>query len=255
MNITITGLGLRVGGARFIEGLSLEIVSGSFVAIVGPNGSGKSTLLRAIYRALKPDAGRILIGTSDVWQTVPREAAKLRAVVTQHQTSNDGLLVRDVVATGRHAYQSWHRRETLEDRERVDEALVRCAALHLLDRRYSSLSGGERQRVLLARALTQDAPVLLLDEPTNHLDITAQHDLLDLLESVALTRVVVLHDLDHAVAHANRVIVMQRGRVRADGPPSDTLTPDLTREVFHVDSRIVEHPITGRPHLVTAPAR
>lgn len=255
MKIAITDLDLSVGGTRFIEELSLEITSGEFVAIVGPNGSGKSTLLRAMYRALKPDAGCILIGSANVWDVAPRKAAQLRAVVTQHQTSNDSMLVRDIVATGRHAHQSWYRGETKIDRDHAEAALIRCGAAHMADRKYATLSGGERQRVLLARALTQDAPVLMLDEPTNHLDITAQHDLLNLLESVDLTRVVVLHDLNHAVAHADRIVVMHEGRIKAAGIPSETLTSELTREVFAVDSRLIEHPITGRPHLLTAPMR
>lgn len=252
MKLSIDELQVSVGGRPFIEQLSLDIEPGAFVAIVGPNGSGKSTLLRALYRALKPDTGQIIIGTTDVWEASPREAAKLRAVVTQHQTNNDGLRVSDIVATGRHVHQPWFRGESVRDRDVIESALQRCRAAHLSDRRYSTLSGGERQRVLLARALAQDAPVLLLDEPTNHLDVTAQHELLELLAAVELTRIIVLHDLDHAVAHADRIIVMKDGRVHADGPPAQTLTPSLTNDVFHVDSRIIDHPITGRPHIVTA---
>lgn len=253
MRVRIEDLGVTLGGNRLIDGLSLDIETGAFVAIVGPNGSGKSTLLRAIYRALKPDAGRILIGDKDVSTLKPRDAAKLRAVVTQHQTANDSLLVRDVVATGRHAHHSWLRPESSHDRDMALLALAECGAEHLLDRHYSTLSGGERQRVLLARALTQDAAVLLLDEPTNHLDVTAQLDLLALLDAVTLTRIVVLHDLSHAVAHADTLVVMQDGAIRAVGNPVDVLTSALTEEVFGCRSLLIEHPLTGRPHVVTAP--
>jgi len=253
MRVSLDHVTISLGGRPFIDDLSLEVEQGSFVAIVGPNGSGKSTLLRAMYQALQPDSGSILIGDTDVSTITPRHAAQLRAVVTQHQTTNDSLLVRDVIATGRHAHQRWFAVESAADREIMRLCLEKCGAAHLLDRRYLTLSGGERQRVLLARALVQDAPVLLLDEPTNHLDVRAQHDLLALLEDVDLTRVVVLHDLDHAVAHADHLFLVHEGRIRASGHPVQVLTSGLTEEVFGCRSAIIEHPLTGRPHLVTAP--
>lgn len=253
MRVALEHVGVTLGGRRFIDDLSLVVVEGSFVAIVGPNGSGKSTLLKAMYRALTPDAGRVLIGETDVASVKPREAARLRAVVTQHQTGNESLLVRDVVATGRHAHHSWLTPESQVDRDIMYGALERCGAEHLLDRRFATLSGGERQRVLLARALSQEAAVLLLDEPTNHLDVKSRYDLLALLESVSLTRVVVLHDLDQAVAYADHVIVVHEGRIEASGDPVEVLDAALTRKVFGCRSQVVEHPLTGRPHLVTAP--
>lgn len=253
MKVRLEKLSVSLGGRQFIEHMNLEIAEGSFTAIVGPNGSGKSTVLRAMYRALKPDSGRVLMGDTDVARIRPREAARLRAVVTQHQTANDALLVRDIVATGRHAHQNWFAPESSADREITRLSLGQCGAEHLVDRQYITLSGGERQRVLLARALSQDAAVLLLDEPTNHLDVTAQQDLLALLDSVTLTRIVVLHDLDHAVAHADHLIVMHEGQIRAEGDPVHILTSELTEEVFGCRSRIIEHPLTGRPLVVTAP--
>ncbi|MBD8207916.1 MULTISPECIES: ATP-binding cassette domain-containing protein [unclassified Microbacterium] len=249
----LENLGISLGGHRFIDGMNLEIPEGSFTAIVGPNGSGKSTVLRAMYRALTPDSGQVLMGETDVATIRPRAAARLRAVVTQHQTANESLLVRDIVATGRHAHQKWYMSESAADRDIARRMLSQCGAGHLLDRQYITLSGGERQRVLLARALSQDAAVLLLDEPTNHLDVTAQHELLALLDSVALTRIVVLHDLDHAVAHADHLVVMHKGEIRAAGRPVEVLTTELTEEVFGCRSRVIEHPLTGRSLVVTAP--
>lgn len=253
MKVQLEKISISLGGRRFIDGMDLVIAEGSFTAIVGPNGSGKSTILRAMYRALKPDSGRVMMGDADVARIAPRAAARLRAVVTQHQTANDALLVRDIVATGRHAHQNWFAPESEADREIMELSLARCGADHLVDRQYITLSGGERQRVLLARALSQDAAVLLLDEPTNHLDVTAQHDLLALLDSVALTRVVVLHDLDHAVAHSDHLVVMHQGRIRAAGDPVQILSTELTEEVFGCRSAIIDHPLTGRPMVVTAP--
>jgi iron complex transport system ATP-binding protein len=253
VKISVNGVSVRVGPRTLVHDVDLTIGEGAFVAIVGPNGAGKSTLLRTLYRAVRPDLGAVVIGGTDVWAARPRDVARLRAVVTQHQATADGLLVRDVVATGRFARQRWYQRDGHADRDAVDAALDRCRVGHLAGRAFPTLSGGERQRVLLARALAQDAPVLLLDEPTNHLDITAQLDTLTLLAELPVTRVVVLHDLDHAVAHADTLVVMHQGALVAHGRPEGVLTPELAERVFHVRARIVSHPLTRRPHLVVAP--
>jgi iron complex transport system ATP-binding protein len=121
------------------------------------------------------------------------------------------------------------------------------------NRVFASLSGGERQRVLVARALAQQAPVLL-DEPTNHLDIGSQHDLLELVRDLGLTTIAALHDLDHATAYCDNLVLLDTGTVIAAGDPATVLTEDRVSEVFGVHSAIVSHPLTGRPHFVTAPA-
>ncbi|WP_328470650.1 ABC transporter ATP-binding protein [Streptomyces sp. NBC_00448] len=249
----MSDVSVRIGPRTLIDEVDLTIAEGSFVAIVGPNGAGKSTLLRTIYRAVRPDAGAVVIGDTDVWTARPRDVARLRAVVTQHQAAADGLLVRDIVATGRFARQRWYQRDGHGDHDAVDTALDRCRVGHLAQRTFQTLSGGERQRVLLARALAQDAPVLLLDEPTNHLDITAQLDTLTLLADLPVTRIAVLHDLDHAVAYADTLVVMHQGVLVAKGSPEEALTPDLAERVFRVRAQVVDHPITSRPHLVVAP--
>jgi iron complex transport system ATP-binding protein len=134
----------------------------------------------------------------------------------------------------------------------ITRALRQTGAESLARRMFSTLSGGERQRVLLARALAQEASVLLLDEPTNHLDPRAQLDLLDLLGTLELTRIAVLHDLDHALAYADTAAVLHSGRLVASGPPREIFTDELTTAVFGVRSQLMEHPLTGRPHLLTA---
>ena len=254
MRISLSDVSVRIGSRALLDAVDLEIPDGSFVAIVGPNGAGKSTLLRTIYRALRPNSGVVLIGYTDVWAARPREVARLRAVVTQHQAVADGLLVRDVVATGRFARQRWYQRDGGDDRDAVDTALDRCRVGQLGHRPFQTLSGGERQRVLLARALAQGAPVLLLDEPTNHLDITAQLDTLALLADLPVTRITVLHDLDHAVAYADLLIVMHEGVVVGNGPPTSVLSSELAERVFRIRAQVVVvHPITHRPHIVVAP--
>lgn len=117
---------------------------------------------------------------------------------------------------------------------------------------FATLSGGERQRVLVARALTQQALVLLPDEPTNHLDIGAQLELLDLVRDLRLTTAAALHDLDHATMYCDRLVLVHDGRVVVSGSPAEVLVPQRVAGVFGVESAVVPHPLTGRPHFVTA---
>ncbi|HLT59738.1 MAG TPA: ABC transporter ATP-binding protein, partial [Microlunatus sp.] len=166
MKVTCSDVSAVLGRRTVLSGISLEVPTGSLTAIVGPNGSGKSTLLRVLYRAVRPTRGSAVIGETDVWRAGPRTAARLRAVVPQHQPSQSGLRVREVVELGRYAHLRWFDRTRRDDRKAVDQALSRVGITGLAERPIGALSGGERQRVLLARALVQQAPVLLLDEPT-----------------------------------------------------------------------------------------
>lgn len=202
MKVTCSDVSAVLGRRTVLSGISLEVPTGSLTAIVGPNGSGKSTLLRVLYRAVRPTRGSAVIGETDVWRAGPRTAARLRAVVPQHQPSQSGLRVREVVELGRYAHLRWFDRTRRDDRKAVDQALSRVGITGLAERPIGALSGGERQRVLLARALVQQAPVLLLDEPTEHLDRDAAAPLLrglltpDGLFGADRTVVVATHHLD-----------------------------------------------------------
>ena len=253
MRVDLQAVSIRLGSDPIVHEVDLSVPDGAFLAIVGPNGSGKTTLLRAIYQAVRPCGGAVLIGGREVRAVPPREAARLRAVVPQFQDTGIGLTAEEVVSTGRHSHLRWWATERTTDRDVITQALHRTGADLFAGRMFSTLSGGERQRVLLARALAQEASTLLLDEPTNHLDPRAQLDLLDLLGTLDLTRIAVLHDLDHALAYADVVAVLHAGRLVASGPPSEVLTDELTTTVFGVQSQLMQHPLTGRPHLLTAP--
>ncbi|MDR7188162.1 iron complex transport system ATP-binding protein [Microbacterium sp. BE35] len=253
MEIDLTEVEVRLGSDLILDGVNLEVPSGCFLALVGPNGSGKTTLLRSIYYTLRGFGGTIQIGGTDVRTMRPRAAASRRAVVPQFQSLGIALTVAEIVATGTHARRSWWSTDGESERAAVEAALARVDALSLAQRRFNDLSGGERQKVMVARALAQDASTLLLDEPTNHLDVRAQLDLLQLISGLTMTRIAVLHDLDHAVAYADLVAVLEEGRLIAVGRPAEVLDDQLTRRVFGVRSRVITHPITGQQHLVTGP--
>ncbi|MYQ67724.1 ATP-binding cassette domain-containing protein [Streptomyces sp. SID4950] len=224
------------------------------VGLIGPNGSGKSTLLRSAYRVLRPVAGAVLIGGEDVWGLSAREAARRRAIVTQHTVLGAEFTVEEVVAMGRTPHRGTLDRDGAEDHRTVRRALEDVHMAWASGRSFATLSGGEQQRVLLARALAQEAGLLILDEPTNHLDVRAQFDVLDLLRDLGMTTLTALHDLDHAVSYCDRVAVMAEGGLVAVGPPADVLTPELVHRVFGVRAVLDTHPLTGRPRIAVASA-
>ncbi|GAA4661252.1 ABC transporter ATP-binding protein [Arthrobacter cryoconiti] len=251
--IELKAVSIRLANESIVHNVDLSIPSGAFLAVVGPNGSGKTTLLRAIYRAVKLSAGAIFIRDRDVSRIPMAAAARQRAVVPQFQDADVALTAADIVGTGRHTHTPWWAVQRPTEQDAVLDALQMAGAKELAGRMFGTLSGGERQRVLLARALAQKAETLLLDEPTNHLDARAQLELMELLSNLTLTRVAVLHDLDQALAYADLIAVMHAGQVVATGPPAEVLTNELTSKVFGVRSSIMKHPLTGRPHLLTAP--
>ncbi|WP_433171750.1 ABC transporter ATP-binding protein [Actinoallomurus sp. CA-150999] len=252
MRLRIAGLSARIDARPILSDVELTAEPGEFVALVGPNGSGKSTLLRTVYRALRPTAGVISLDGADLWAMRARQAARRRAVVTQHGDVDAELSVAEVVTMGRGPHKGLLDRENDTDRAVVRTSLERVGMVGEAGRPFSTLSGGERQRVLLARALAQQAPLLVLDEPTNHLDVRAQLDLLDLVRDLGLTLLAALHDLDHAAAYGDRVVVLEQGRIVGHGPPLEVLTPELIAQVFGVRAHIGPHPITGRPHIAVA---
>ncbi|MER7205950.1 ABC transporter ATP-binding protein [Streptosporangium sp. NPDC000239] len=249
MRVEVTGLNLPLGG---VEGVALRVEPGEFVGLIGPNGSGKSTLLRALYRALRPDDGTVLVGGDDVWRALTaRESAGRISVVAQHGGDGFDFTVAELVATGR----TPHRTSPSADREIVTAALERVGMTGMAERLYSTLSGGERQRALLARAVAQRGALLVLDEPTNHLDVNAQFELLGLVRSLGVTTLAALHELNLAAAYCDRLYVLEAGRVVAHGSPGEVLTPALLAEVFGVRSHLGVNPLTGRPNLTFAPLK
>ncbi|WP_440899114.1 ABC transporter ATP-binding protein, partial [Actinosynnema sp.] len=240
--VVVDGVSVELGGSPVVAGASLTVGAGEVVGVVGPNGSGKSTLLRAVYRALRPAAGAVRVDGADVWGLTARESARRTAVVVQESGSDFVLTVADVVAMGRNPHKGPLDRDTADDRRICAEAVARTGVAHLAGRDFDTLSGGEKQRVLLARALAQQPRLLVLDEPTNHLDIRYQLELLDLVRALGTTTLTVMHDLALAVAYCDRVHVLHRGRVVADGPPARVLTAELVAEVFGVRAGPWVHP-------------
>lgn len=232
--LSAAGLVLRRGGQLAVNGVSLGLAAGQWVALVGPNGAGKSTLLMLLAGLRRPDAGeaRLFGRPLQAWPAAQR--AQRVAWLSQQGQAEGEIAARDVVRLGRLPRHGLLGTPDAEDEAAVERAMAETECTPFAARRLNELSGGERQRVLLARALAVQAPVLLLDEPMAHLDAPHQRALCRGLQARARqgTAVVsVMHDLTLALA-AERVLVMHQGRLRADGPPDDADLRDILVQVF-----------------------
>ncbi len=237
------GVTVEVRGHAILRDVTLALAPGERVALVGPNGAGKSTLLRAMAGTLRPTAGRVLLGGVPIAGLERSEVARRLAVVPQQTALPFAMKVEAVVALGRLPHEDPFRGTRPADRAATAAAIERVGLGHLMGRDARELSLGERQLVLLALAVAQGAPVMLLDEPTVHLDLRHQVEamelLVDLNERDGTALVAVLHDLGLAAHFFPRLVVIDHGRIVADGPPAEVLSDGLIRDVFNVDPALV----------------
>ncbi|MFE3445057.1 heme ABC transporter ATP-binding protein [Nocardia sp. NPDC059180] len=239
----------RGGGTkvrRVLAEVDFEVAAGEVVALVGPNGAGKSTLLAVLAGELDPAEGVVELDGRAVTHWSPLDMARRRAVLPQSHTVGFPFSAGAVVAMGRAPWQRTALRE--RDDEIVASAMAATDVTHLAEQAFPTLSGGERARVALARVLAQGTSTLLLDEPTAALDLGHQEAVLRLAAERARAGaavVVVLHDLGVAAAYADRVAVLDEGRIAADGPPREILTTELLTRVYQYPVEVLDHPVTG----------
>ncbi|WP_067473693.1 ABC transporter ATP-binding protein [Actinomadura hibisca] len=255
MRLSLSGVSVRIGAVPIVADCDLTVEDGERVGLVGPNGSGKTSLLRTVYRALDPFAGGVALSGADVRTLSQREVARRAALVAQDAAPDFDFTVEEVVAMGRGPWLRSFESATGRGAAPITAALERVRLTDHRARRLSTLSGGERQRALVARALAQESPLLLLDEPTNHLDVHAALELLELVRDLGRATLCVLHDLNLAAAYCDRLYVLHRGRIVADGPPAEVLTPELVQTVFGVTCTHLTHPVTGGLLLAFSPRR
>ncbi|MGH3137055.1 MAG: ABC transporter ATP-binding protein [Gaiellaceae bacterium] len=233
--IEIRGVTVQLGGRPVVEGVDADVGDGEWLALIGPNGAGKTTLLRAIAR-LVAFAGEIALGGRSVTELSRSELARLVAVVPQEPSTPSWMTVAEYVLLGRTPHLGPLAREGARDRDAAARSLARLDLLSLADRRLGTLSGGEKQRAVVARALAQEARIVLLDEPTAALDIGHQQQAFDLLDTLraesGLTLVAAMHDLTLAAQYADRMLLLDAGRVVADGSPADVLTEAAIAEHY-----------------------
>lgn len=242
----------RRGGVPVLDGLTVVVPVGGWLALTGPNGAGKTTALLAA-------AGLLRHGGTVYWQGARLDAmptgerARLVAVVVQEPTLPPEMPVADYVLLGRRPHLPYLGRDSAADRAVVAGVLARLDLAPFADRRLGELSGGERQRVVLARALAQQPRILLLDEPTSALDLGRQQQALDLLDTLrrdeGLTVVSALHDLTLAGQYADQLVLLDRGRTLAAGSPGTVLTEAALGQAYGAQVRVVLLPDGSRAVL------
>jgi len=246
-----SGVSVLRGGREVVSDVDLVVRHGELVVLVGPNGAGKSTLMGVLAADLEPASGAVSLDGRPLAGWGVRELAMRRAMLLQRIEISFPFSVIDVVRMGRSPWAGTSAEE--EDDQAIAGAMADTDVTDLRDREYPSLSGGERARAALARVLAQGTGILLLDEPTAALDLQHQEVVMGVARARAgqgAAVVVVAHDLQLAAAWADRVVMLERGRVAADGSPHEVLTERLLSRVYRTPVEVVAHPVTGAPIIL-----
>jgi len=222
-----------------LKGVSFNAEKGGLTTILGPNGSGKTTLFKCISGLWKYYKGEIKVDGVSIDMLSFKKRARFFSVVPQEHEPPFPYSVFDVVLMGRASYIGVFSSPGKKDYEKAETALNTVGIGHLKNIPYTKISGGERQLTLIARAISQEAPVMLLDEPTSHLDFKNQINILKKIKEIAIIRgitvVMTLHDPNLAGFFSDKVIVINSGSKVADGSPEEIITEDLIKRVYDID--------------------
>lgn len=240
------------GARQVLEAIHLDFGPGLLVALLGPNGSGKSTLLKLLGGLVAPGGAVIRIGEREVARMRPSEIARWISWVPQRAETPFAVSVREMIRVGRTRVARPLRSLPRQEEQRVDRALAEVGLEAMADRPVDTLSGGEWQRALIARAVVQDTPILLLDEPVASLDLRFQDGTYRLLRRLACDGRLVLvadHHIETAAAFADRIVLLDRGRLAAEGPAAEVLDAGRIERVFGVRTEIFSDPVSGTLRL------
>ena len=241
--VALEHLTVELGGSRIVDDVTLEVANGEWVSLLGPNGAGKTTLLRALA-GIVVYSGNGTLHARSLGEIGRRERSRLVALVPQTPVVPPAMTVGEYVLLGRTPHLSPLAQDGREDREAAAAALGRLDLEPFARRELGSLSGGELQRAVIARALAQEAPILLLDEPTTALDIGHQQQVLELVERLRreeeLTVIAAMHDLTLAAQYGERVVLMDRGRILADGAAREVLTAEAVALLYGANVRVLD---------------
>ena len=242
MSIKVKHLSFSYGKKAVLRDVSFSAEKGEFLSVLGPNGAGKSTLFRCILGLLTDYSGEVLVNGRNIRHFSAREAAGEIAYIPQSSRAVFHYSVFDIALMGRTNHISGFRSPGREDERACLQALEKVGIGHLKDRSFHQLSGGEQQLVLIARALTQDAPVLLLDEPTANLDFGNQLLVLNQARQLAregYTVVQTTHHPEQSYLFSDRILALRNGCLLADGKPSEVLTEQTIKQLYNVEVDVV----------------
>lgn len=237
-----------------LQDISIAIPSNQISIIIGANGCGKSTLLKTMARLIKPTSGQILLDDKPINKIPSKQLARVLGLLPQSPIVPEGITVADLVGRGRFPHQTFLKGWSKKDYEAVAEAMEIMNITEFADRNIDELSGGQRQRVWIAMALAQQTDILFLDEPTTYLDITYQIEILDLLTDLnrkyGTTIVMVLHDINLSARYADHIFALHKGKLVAEGAPSEVITSSLIKDIFNLNCRVIEDPVSDSPNVV-----
>lgn len=238
MSIEVKNLNFSYGERQILFDVSFKAEKGEFLSILGPNGVGKSTLFRCVLGLLSGYTGQVVVDGQDARSLSVRESARRIAYIPQSSAPAFNYSVFDIVLMGRTSGLSTFRSPKAADREKCYWAMEKVGIAHLENRCYHRLSGGERQLVLIARALTQDAPILMLDEPTANLDFGNQIRVLAQARELAregYTVIQTTHNPEQSYLYSDKILALQNGRVLTWGTPGQVLTEETMKTLYGVD--------------------
>ncbi|QCR31392.1 adenosylcobinamide amidohydrolase [Lysinibacillus sp. SGAir0095] len=246
------------GATPILSNITFQVEKGKMVGILGPNGCGKSTLLKVISGIMSPTFGTVHIDGAEIGEYSTRELARKMTILPQLHATAFSSTVRDTVSIGRYPHQSgFFSSWGAEDESAVKKAMQQTDIQKYENHYLEFLSGGEQQRVFIAQALAQASSLLLLDEPTNHLDIAHQKQILDMIRKEVtennLTVVSVFHDINLASLYCDEILLMEKGKVRANGAPHEVLLEEQIMAVYDTGISIQAHPEQPKPQMTILP--
>ena len=239
------GVFFQIEAKTLLDRADLNAAHGQMVGLIGPNGAGKSTFLRAISGVLRVQSGNIHLDGADLRSLTSKEVAAGLAIVPQIVPYTHGFTAMELVLMGRYPHLGRFQIEGQGDERIARNAMRQTETEQFADRTLDTLSGGERQRVIVSRALAQQPRILLLDEPTANLDVLHQLKVLGLVRQLVddgLTAVAAIHDLNMASRFCDRLVLLQEGRVLAEGAPEEVLTPQANLTSLRRKSRRLPRP-------------
>ncbi|WP_303863084.1 ABC transporter ATP-binding protein [Alkalibaculum bacchi] len=241
MSITIHNLSFSYNKKnKILHSVSIKSEEGQLISLIGPNGSGKTTLIKCINRINPVQNGTVLINQVDINEIPRNDLAKQIGYVPQISREVMSGTVIETVLMGRHPHMHW--KPSSEDIDIAFDVLKQLSIVELANVNFDSLSGGQKQKVLIARALAQNPQVFLFDEPISFLDIKNQIEVMEMARSMARngkTVFVVVHDLNMALHYSDKVVLLYKGEVIANGPSQEVLNPPNIKKAYGVNVNIL----------------
>ena len=236
--LRVSNLSFAYGDVEVLHDISFEAYPGELIAVVGPNGVGKSTLFKSLLGFNSHYTGTIELQGSDIKSMSSRQRAKSIAYIPQASAQTFNYSVLELVVMGASPHLGVFEQPSSQDSEHALQILDELGIAHLAYRGCSNISGGEYQLMLLARALMQNATVLVMDEPTANLDYGNQYRVMQRIAGLARRDFVVIfsaHDPNQVLLNATRSLVLEKGRIIADGTPEQVLTEQLLSRLYRID--------------------